>query len=130
MGVEGDHPRRLPLRSNEHYNACLFDVKQYDAELALFRIFYVLTPAACCRAYVKRQLRIFRLAAQAIKPELRLLHFGLRRCVAANQGNGVLSIYEQNIEPNKVERRFAPRKGLLEMADVVETTSLEVSGTI
>src|SRR6185312_1929362 len=76
-----------PLRSNEHYNACLFDVKQYDAELALFRIFYVFTPAACCRAYVKRQLRIFRLAAQAIKPELRLLHFGLRRCVAANQGN-------------------------------------------
>ena len=107
-----------------------------------------------CRAYVKRQLRIFRLATQAIKPELSLLHFPLRRCVAANHGNGVLSIYEQNIEPSgrvvqlhtlnttdiaaatkkykkkKVERRLAPRKGLIEMGDVVETTSLEVSGTI
>jgi hypothetical protein len=73
--------------------------------------------------------------------------------VSANQGNGVLTIYEQNVEPlgrvvqlhtlntadiapatkklkKKVKRPVAPRKGLLEMADVVETTSLEVSGKI
>lgn len=73
--------------------------------------------------------------------------------VATNNGNGVLTIYEQNIEPSgrvvqlhtlnttdvipvtkklkkKVKRPVAPRKDLVEMADVVETTSLEVTGTI
>jgi ABC-type taurine transport system substrate-binding protein len=73
--------------------------------------------------------------------------------VAANQGNGILTIYEQNVEPlgrvvqlntlntkdlvpvtkrlkKKMERRSAPRKGVPEMADVVETTTIEVSGKI
>jgi hypothetical protein len=73
--------------------------------------------------------------------------------VATNQGNGVLAIYEQNAKPKgrvvqlntlntkdvvsstrkfkkKLERPVAPRKGLLEMADIAQTTTLEVSGKI